>query len=249
MPGISSPLTSKQSKTHHNNLQHAHGKLGLGLVLALLLSACQSGGEINAVDIAEFNYRQKHPIMITEAPENMDIPVAGRMRRINRQLRTALISFAQEAKMEGDGFVEILVPEGAANDAAVKAVAPQIRAAITSGGIARRKVVTRTYQINDPAASGPIRVSYARMKASVHKCGQWPENIKANADNTNFHNFGCSQQANLAAMVDNPADLLRPRPSTPSDPARRARVIGAYRQGQNTSSQHTEGVGANVSGK
>jgi pilus assembly protein CpaD len=51
-------------------------------------------------------------------------------------------------------------------------------------------------------------------------------------------NFGCASQRNLAAMVDNPADLVQPRGETPADVTRRTQVMGAYRQGQPTGTQY-----------
>ena len=44
-------------------------------------------------------------------------------------------------------------------------------------------------------------------------------------ENKPYHNFGCATQRNLAAMIDNPADLEQPRPETPAytDAARRRR--------------------------
>jgi type IV pilus biogenesis protein CpaD/CtpE len=45
-------------------------------------------------------------------------------------------------------------------------------------------------------------------------------------------NYGCAYQNNVAAMVANPADLLRQRAELPPDANRRAGVIEAYRAGQ-----------------
>jgi len=47
-------------------------------------------------------------------------------------------------------------------------------------------------------------------------------------------NFGCASQRNLAAMVDNPADLVQPRGETPVYEMRRTVVGGAYQQGKAT---------------
>jgi len=35
-------------------------------------------------------------------------------------------------------------------------------------------------------------------------------------ENKSYYNFGCAYQRNMAAMVDNPADLVQPRPETPA---------------------------------
>ena len=38
-----------------------------------------------------------------------------------------------------------------------------------------------------------------------------PTSCASNSGNRNYGNFGCATQQNLAAMVDNPLDLLYPR--------------------------------------
>jgi pilus assembly protein CpaD len=51
-------------------------------------------------------------------------------------------------------------------------------------------------------------------------------------------NFGCATQRNLAAMVDNPADLVQPRGETPASEMRRTTVGAAYQQGKPTGTQY-----------
>ena len=51
-------------------------------------------------------------------------------------------------------------------------------------------------------------------------------------------NFGCATQRNLAAMVDNPADLVQPRGETPGLEMRRTAVGAAYQQGKSTATQY-----------
>jgi pilus biogenesis lipoprotein CpaD len=57
--------------------------------------------------------------------------------------------------------------------------------------------------------------------AQAGPCGLLPEDIGPSARRNYFENqpvwyHGCSTQRNLAAMVDNPADLVQPREETPS---------------------------------
>jgi pilus biogenesis lipoprotein CpaD len=47
--------------------------------------------------------------------------------------------------------------------------------------------------------------------------------------------FGCSYANNLAAMIDNPRDVVAPRGSLPVDTTRTIRVIRAYLEGTETS--------------
>jgi pilus assembly protein CpaD len=60
----------------------------------------------------------------------------------------------------------------------------------------------------------------------------WPEDLSKTAQNDTYANFGCSQQNNIAAMVANPQDLVRPRATTPADPMRRIKVFENYRNGE-----------------
>ena len=51
-------------------------------------------------------------------------------------------------------------------------------------------------------------------------------------ENRPYHNFGCANQRNLAAMIDNPADLEQPRPETPAYTMRRNAAFEKYRKGE-----------------
>ena len=67
-----------------------------------------------------------------------------------------------------------------------------------------------------------IRLNYPKISAVAGPCGLWPEDLgpsiknKSYFENKPYYNFGCANQRNLAAMVDNPADLVQPRPETPA---------------------------------
>ena len=83
---------------------------------------------------------------------------------------------------------------------------------------------------SDPCLAG------TKMIAEAGPCGLWPRDLGPSVDGTDttnhsYWNFGCSQQRNLAAMVDNPADLVQPRGETPSYAARRAFMMDKYRKG------------------
>lgn len=79
----------------------------------------------------------------------------------------------------------------------------------------------------------PIIVT--KSGAHARECGDWPKDLARNGQNNEYQNFGCAQQNNIAAMVANPQDLIKPRAQTPSDPMRRLKVIENYRTGEATS--------------
>ncbi len=90
-----------------------------------------------------------------------------------------------------------------------------------------------------------IRVGFLRYEAEKLKCGQRWENLAATRNNTAYDNFGCAQAANMAAMVANPEDLIRPRDMTPVDAGRRDEVLGKYRKGEvSTSKKDDQANGA-----
>ena len=62
-----------------------------------------------------------------------------------------------------------------------------------------------------------------------------------------YYNFGCANQRNLAAMIDNPADLVQPRPETPAYTARRTEAFEKYRKGNSTATAYPEADKAKLS--
>ncbi len=65
--------------------------------------------------------------------------------------------------------------------------------------------------------------------------------------NKPFHNFGCATQRNLAAMIDNPADLEQPRPETPAYTPRRDVAFDRYRKGSPTTTVYSDAEKAKLS--
>ncbi|WP_346344724.1 CpaD family pilus assembly lipoprotein [Sphingomonas sp. dw_22] len=79
-------------------------------------------------------------------------------------------------------------------------------------------------------APGTIRVVVTRMSASVPGCPDYSHPAEFTADASTSSNFGCATNGNLAAMVADPADLVRGAPGSPTaDPATSAKAIGAFR--------------------
>ena len=58
---------------------------------------------------------------------------------------------------------------------------------------------------------GNVRVVVSRTRASVPNCPNWSEASSPNFDNKSMSNFGCGVNANLAAMIANPEDLVHGR--------------------------------------
>jgi pilus assembly protein CpaD len=67
------------------------------------------------------------------------------------------------------------------------------------------------------------------------------------SENRPYHNFGCANQRNLAAMIDNPADLEQPRSESPVYTARRTAAFEKYRKGNPTTTVYPESERAKLS--
>jgi pilus assembly protein CpaD len=61
----------------------------------------------------------------------------------------------------------------------------------------------------NPIAPGNLRIVVSRMRAAVPRCPDWSRNLTNDFEGHTHSNFGCAVNANLAAMVANPADLVR----------------------------------------
>jgi pilus assembly protein CpaD len=188
------------------------------------------------------DYRQRHPIVLTQAEHNVDIPVAPADRHLVNGMRDTIRGFTQDYKAHATGTVEILAPQGAENAMAVSSARRQIRQELVAGGIPPRRIVDSSYPARGAGDAAPIRLRFMATTATTNACGQWPEDLNDNAfDNKNYYNFGCSQQNNLAAQIANPTDLIAPRAETPIDAEQRGKIISDYRSGSLATSAASSG--------
>jgi pilus assembly protein CpaD len=105
---------------------------------------------------------------------------------------------------------------------------------LVEAGVSYAAVAGSTYDATG-AGEAPIIVSFARYEARAPECAPlWEQDLAHQSNNQPWESFGCATQANLAAMVEDPADLLRPRASDPRDSGRRDTVMEAYREGDTT---------------
>jgi pilus assembly protein CpaD len=105
--------------------------------------------------------------------------------------------------------------------------------------VPRNAIYVRAYK---PAGLtlASIKINYAKIVATAGPCGLWPHDLGTSLDATDtenrpYWNLGCASQRNLAAMVDNPADLVQPRGEAPAYSPRRSVAIDKYRKGENPS--------------
>jgi pilus assembly protein CpaD len=213
----------------------ARARLQLGLfpVLAAfgisLLSGCMAGQDHVIVGSIPDDYRTSHPIVISEKAQITDIPVGAADRGMTHSQRRQLEGFLSSYDRSASPVVQILLPEGSANQAAARRAAAGLAQVARQAGVPRGHVTILSYHVDAPESQPPIRVSYPKMVASAGPCGRWPDDLMKNAENKHYADFGCSYQRNLAAQVANPNDLLGPRKPGVIDAENRNNVIDLYR--------------------
>ncbi len=214
------------------------------LVLAVLgagLAACSSDKVVQTGSVYPYDYRDRHPIVLTEKPNNLDIFIRG-AKLDDRQIEDVK-TFAAQYRSRGSGSVAVQVPKG---DPAAHRTLDSIRHALTAGGISGRSVSITSYQPTDPSLAAPIRLSFRQMQAAVDsECGLWPQDLGVsnagfNLRNEPYWNFGCATQSNFAAQIADPVDLVRGRTPGAIDPIRRTNNIEKLRDGNDPSTNYRQ---------
>ena len=230
---------------------------GLSVALALtglsvMLGACNTTGEI-VTQTVPTDYRQRHPIAVQEGKRSIVIFVGKSRGGLSAEQGADVAGIARDWVREGTGSVVVDVPIDAANSRAAAATYREIRSVLASAGVPSRAIVQHPYRPEDPGLLPTIRLGYSRIAAVAGPCGLWPEDIGPSIldpgynENHPYFNLGCASQRNLAAMIDNPADLEQPRAETPVYTARRDMAFERYRKGTPVATPNPEADKAKLS--
>jgi pilus assembly protein CpaD len=209
---------------------------------AVFLAGCNTDQQVAAVPDVPTDYRLRHPITIAETDHTIEIFVGSNRGELNAAQRAKVLEFAQTWKREATGGVAVDLPIGTSNERSAADSMRAIRSILVASGVPADGVVVRGYH-PPPGTLAPIRITYPRIGAQAGPCGIWPADIGPSFNRDYFENqppwnAGCATQRNLAAMVDNPADLVAPRAETPAYEMRRTTVVEKYRAGIGSATQY-----------
>lgn len=233
---------------HRNRLRLAGALMGLSVALG----ACTYTEEVVTQSVPT-DYRLRHPIAVQEAKRSIVIFVGQSRGGLSAAQHADVAGIARDWTREGTGSVIVDVPVDTANARAAASATREIRSVLAAGGVPSRAVVQRPYRPEDPGLLPTIRLSYSRIAAVAGPCGLWPEDVGPSIldpgynENRPYFNLGCASQRNLAAMIDNPADLEQPRAETPAYTARRSIAYDKYRKGVSTTTTYPEADKAKLS--
>jgi pilus assembly protein CpaD len=226
---------------------------GAAVGLSLALGACSNtSGEVVTASIPD-DYRQRHPIAIQEANRSVVIFVGHARGGLSGSQRADVLGLAQTWLREGTGSIVADVPVDTPNARAAADSFGEIRALLAAAGVPPRGITMHHYHPDDIRTLATIRLSYPKISAVAGPCGLWPEDLGPSVSNPRYnenkpyYNLGCASQRNLAAMIDNPADLVQPRPETPAYTIRRSAAFEKYRKGEATATTYPESDKAKLS--
>jgi pilus assembly protein CpaD len=221
--------------------------------LAMTLGACMHTDNAAAPLSYSDDYRKRHPIAIEEADRAIVIFVGHARGGLSASQRADVLGLAQLWLQEGTGAIIADMPVNTPNARAAGDALHEVQALLTVAGVPSRGLVVRNYHPDDPRQMATIRLNYPKISAVAGPCGLWPEDLgpalnnKNYLENKQYYNFGCAYQRNMAAMIDNPADLVQPRSETPAYTVRRSQAFEKYRKGATTATVYPEADRAKLS--
>ncbi len=157
-----------------------------------------------------------------------------------------LDAIAAEYKARGHGPLVISYPQGAANEQAAMHAIANARTVLHEAGLNWQQITGGAYQAGGQQ-HGALIFSFTRYRAVAPDCPEGWGDLTPNWRNERQARFGCSQAANLAAMVADPRDLIAPRTMEAGDTGRRQTVLEGYRQGQSTATARSDAESGTVS--
>jgi pilus assembly protein CpaD len=227
--------------------------LGALAGLSVALGACTyTSGEVVTASVPD-DYRLRHPIAIHEADRSVVIFVGHARGGLSASQRADVMGLAQTWVREGTGAIVADVPVDTPNARAAAATFREIQALLAAGGVPPRGITLHHYHPDDARTLATIKLSYPRIAAVAGPCGLWPEDLGPSvlndrySENKEYYNFGCAYQRNMAAMIDNPSDLVQPRSETPAYTTRRTTAFEKYRKGTSTTTTYPEADKAKLS--
>lgn len=206
----------------------------VGAGAAVSLGACQSLPDPPPPGAA---FADRHAITVAQAGERLELEAGG--AELTAKGRSDIAAFASGYLRYGHGALILSTPAGAGNADAANAVAQQAQRALAEAGVNHAAVASSTYDASG-VADAPVVLSFTRFEAQAPECAPlWRQDLAHQSNNQPWDSFGCATQANLAAMVEDPHDLLRARDMDPRDSGRRDTVMDAYRDGERTHAERS----------
>lgn len=240
--------------THPGYMRRPWRFRALTSVAIATMAAALAGCTTTKVRTVEYpnDTRLRHPIAVKEGTRTFQVLIGSARGSLTPTQRAEVMGLARSWRSEATGGIIIDVPAGTTNEVAASEAYREIQALLAAAGVPHTAVVVRRYQPANPHKLATIKLTYPRMVAEAGPCGLWPEDLGPaddikHAENRPYYNLGCANQRNLAAMVENPADLVQPRTESSTYTGRRTTAIDKYRQGESPATVYPDASKGTIS--
>ncbi len=203
-------------------------------LLVAVLAGCSNVDRTVATSAIPVDYHQRHPVALVNARQSLDIFLVGATNRLDYRQKHDVEAFSADYIAHGEGLIRVLVPRGSVDGHAADGTLAALRHLLAGSGV-KGDIEVGSYQVTDARLASVLRMSFVKLqaKAATH-CGDWPDDLGSGSsldgwENRTYYNLGCASQQTLAAQMDDPRDLIRPRAEDPSDVQMRTRAIGDIR--------------------
>ena len=230
-----------------------HARVGVRaamiVMLASVLGGCYTTREVT--ETIPNDYKLRHPISLQEGEKTVALMIGNQRGTLTPAQRADTVALARTWKREATGGIIIDVPTGGGNARSAAEAAREVQSLLFAAEIPQHVVRVRRYEAAEMKFA-PLKIKYTRVTADAGPCGLWPKDLGPYGDplyweNRPYWNLGCAYQRNIAAMVDNPADLVQPRGETPIYTPRRTVVLEKYRKGESTATQYPDANAGKIS--
>lgn len=193
------------------------------------------------------SYADRHVIEVSQTSQRLDIVAGASGVGLTAKARADIGAFASAYLRYGHGALILSAPSGGANADAATLLTHEARLALAEAGVSNAAVAGSAYDAAG-SADAPLVLSFARFEARAPECAPiWEQDLAHQSNNQPWASFGCATQANLAALIEDPHDLLRPRDEDPRDSGRRDAILEAYRAGETTHATRSASESATIS--
>lgn len=221
-------------------------RLPLLLLGVSTLAACAGIPKPEVANAPLATQADRHQPTAQAAVQRLELNVAPGQMQLAANERAQLAAFANDYLRYGHGPLALETPSGGANSDAASMLAADARRALADAGVSYAAIAGSTRDAG--GESMPILVSFNRFEAQAPDCAPlYEQDLGHQSNNQPWSSFGCATNFNLASMVEDPADLVRPRDMAARDSERRDTVMDAYRAGAQTHAERTDSERATIS--
>jgi pilus assembly protein CpaD len=224
--------SNRAALKEHPRMRSSFWLAGLSL---LALGACATSGSHDKkadADPPPITPSERYSIQVDPSP--LEVKLGVHEAGLSQNQADALHDFALRWMHAGRAPITIKAPEGGPAQAAVYRTVTGARDLLVAQGVDPEAVRIVSYDAGDDHAA-PVVVGFVRYHARGPQCGRSWDDLAKDYQADGYAEFGCAVTANIAAQIDDPADLLHPRDVDPADAQRRQTVLEKYRQGATTS--------------